>query len=212
MRLRSGSLSAIALFQKVHLRLRFFCLFAFTELTLLMHRIGTFAKSAMRLRAGGLSAIALLQKVHLRLRAGGLSAIALFQKVHLRLRFFCLFAFTKLALLVHRIGVPAKSAIWLMFFVAYLRAPDLRFGTLRMNTLVWQHMNRCLFARWACKHQRGEQKGRRKRMGQWCRSFHGCKREVVKCVCSWSPHLGFGAALQAAPAQDPLVHLKQVPP
>ena len=76
LRLRSEGLSAIALFQKVHLRLRFFCLFAFTELTLLMHRIGTFAKSAMRLRAGGLSAIALLQKVHLRLRAGGLSAIA----------------------------------------------------------------------------------------------------------------------------------------
>ena len=88
MRLRSGSLSAIALFQKVHLRLRFFCLFAFTELTLLMHRIGTFANTAMRLRSGGLSAIALLQKVHLRLRAGCLSAIALFQKVHLRLRFF----------------------------------------------------------------------------------------------------------------------------
>ena len=65
---------------------------------------------------------------------------------------------------------------------AYLRKPDLRFGTLRMNTHVWQHMNRCLFARWACKHQRGEQKGRRKRMGQWCRSFHGCKREVVKSV------------------------------
>ena len=76
MRLRSGSLSAIALFQKMHLRLMIFCLFALTELTLLMHRIGTFEKRAMRLRAGGLSAIALLQKVHLRLRAGGLSAIA----------------------------------------------------------------------------------------------------------------------------------------
>ena len=104
LRLRSGSLSAIALFQKVHLRLRIFCLFALTELTLFMHRIGTFEKRAMRLRAGGLSAIALLQKVHLRLRAGGLSAIALFQKVHLRLRFLCLFAFTKLALLVHSSG------------------------------------------------------------------------------------------------------------
>ena len=111
LRLRSGGLSAIALFQKVHLRLRIFCLFALTELTLLMHRIGTFEKRAMRLRAGGLSAIALLQKVHLRLRAGGLSAIALFQKVHLRLRFFCLFAFTELALLVHQICVPAKSAM-----------------------------------------------------------------------------------------------------
>ena len=76
LRLRSGSLSAIALFQKMHLRLRIFCLFALTELTLFMHRIGTFEKRAMRLRAGGLSAIALLQKVHLRLRAGGLSAIS----------------------------------------------------------------------------------------------------------------------------------------
>ena len=37
LRLRSGSLSAIALFQKVHLRLRIFCLFALTELTLFMH-------------------------------------------------------------------------------------------------------------------------------------------------------------------------------
>ena len=135
MRLRSGSLSAIALFQKVHLRLRIFCLFAFTELTLSMHRIGTFEKRAMRLRAGGLSAIALfqkvhlrlragglsaialLQKVHLRLRAGGLSAIALFQKVHLRLRFFCLFALTKLALLVHQICVPAKSAMRLKYLL-----------------------------------------------------------------------------------------------
>ena len=139
MRLRAGGLSAIALLQKMHLRLRCFCLFAFTELTLLMHRIGTFEKRAMRLRAGGLS------------------AIALFQKVHLRLRLLCLFAFTKLALLVHRIGVPAKSAIWLMFFVAYLRAPDLRFGTLRMNTLVWHDMNRCLFTRWAWKHQQWAQ-------------------------------------------------------
>ena len=80
LRLRSGSLSAIALFQKVHLRLRIFCLFALTELTLFMHRIGTFEKRAMRLRAGGLS------------------AIALFQKVHLRLRFFCLFACSKFTL------------------------------------------------------------------------------------------------------------------
>ena len=84
LRLRSGSLSAIALFQKVHLRLRIFCLFALTELTLFMHRIGTFEKRAMRLRAGGLSAIALLQKVHL------------------RLRIFCLFACTELTLLMHR--------------------------------------------------------------------------------------------------------------
>ena len=65
LRLRSGSLSAIALFQKVHLRIRIFCLFALTELTLLMHRIGTFEKRAMRLRAGGLSAIALLQNVRM---------------------------------------------------------------------------------------------------------------------------------------------------
>ena len=43
MRLRAGGLSAIALLQKMHLRLRIFCLFACTELTLLMHRIGTFA-------------------------------------------------------------------------------------------------------------------------------------------------------------------------
>ena len=131
-----------------------------------MHRIGTFEKRAMRLRAGGLSAIALLQKVHLRLRAGGLSAIALFQKVHLRLR--CL-----LLICVHQIGTfgapnwrPCQKCYAVHAFVAYLRAPDLRFGTLRMKTLVRQHMNRCLFARWACKHQRGEQKGRRKRMGE----------------------------------------------
>ena len=42
-------------------------------------------------------------------------------------------------------------------FVAYLRAPDLRFGTLRMNTLVWHDMNRCLFTRWAWKHQQWAQ-------------------------------------------------------
>ena len=34
-------------------------------------------------------------------------------------------------------------------------------------------------------------KGRRT-LKLWCRSFHGCKREVVKCVCSWSSQLQIG--------------------
>ena len=39
--------------------------------------------------------------------------------------------------------------------------------TLRMNTLVWQHMTCCLFARWVWKHQRGKLK---------CTSNRICRR------------------------------------
>ena len=40
---------------------------------------------------------------------------------------------------------PCQKCNAVKVYFAYLRAPNLRFGTLRMNTLVLQHMNRCLF-------------------------------------------------------------------
>ena len=150
LRLRSGSLSAIALFQKVHLRLRIFCLFALTELTLFMHRIGTFEKRAMRLRSGSLS------------------AIALFQKVHLRLRFFLLICVDQIDTFGAPDLRPCQKCNAVKIFFTDLRAPNLRFGALRMNTLVWQHMNRCLFARWAWRHQRGKLKCTSTQVNQRC--------------------------------------------
>ena len=61
----------------------------------------------------------------------------------------------KTAALSAMLRTPTSMSV--MFF-ADLRAPDLRFGAMRMNTLVWHDMNRCLFTRWAWKHQRGRLK------------------------------------------------------
>ena len=66
------------------------------------------------------------------------------------------------------------TSMSVMFF-ADLRAPDLRFGAMRMNTLVWHDMNRCLFTRWAWKHQRGTLKCA---SVQYLKSMYGCGQTV----------------------------------
>ena len=78
----------------------------------------------------------------------------------------------KTAALSAMLRTPTSMSV--MFF-ADLRAPDLRFGAMRMNTLVWHDMNRCLFTRWAWKHQRGTLKCASM---QYLKSMYGCGQTV----------------------------------
>ena len=75
LQLRSGTLTATTLFQKVHLQLRSRTL---TATTLLQ-------KVHLQLRHGPLTATTLFQKVHLQLSTGTLTAATLLQTVHLQL-------------------------------------------------------------------------------------------------------------------------------